>query len=49
MDDEGFLPGKDLTREEQTRALHQWLRASHYDPRMIHTQWGFTVDEFFKR
>ncbi len=49
MDDEGFLPGKDLTREEQARALHQWLRANHYDPRMIHTQWGFSVDEFFKR
>ncbi|MBN2084420.1 MAG: hypothetical protein JW748_04285 [Anaerolineales bacterium] len=49
MDDEGFLPGKDLTREEQARALHQWLRANHYDPRMIHTQWGFSVEEFFKR
>lgn len=49
MDDEGFLPGKDLTREEQAHALHQWLRSNHYEPRMIHTQWGFTVDEFFKR
>ena len=49
MDDEGFQPGKDLTREEQARALHRWLRANHYDPRMIHTQWGFSVDEFFKR
>jgi hypothetical protein len=49
MDDEGFQPGKDLTREEQTRALHQWLRANHYDPRMIHTQWGFSVDEFFRQ
>jgi hypothetical protein len=49
MDDDGFLPGKDLTREEQARALHQWLRASQYDPRTIHTQWGFSVEEFFKR
>jgi hypothetical protein len=49
MDDEGFQPGKDLSREEQARALHQWLRANHYDPRMIHTQWGFSVDEFFKQ
>jgi len=49
MDDEGFRPGKDLTREEQARALHRWLRANQYDPRTIHTQWGFSVDEFFKR
>jgi hypothetical protein len=49
MDDEGFLPGKDLTREEQAGALHRWMRAHRYDPRVIHTQWGFSVEEFFKR
>jgi hypothetical protein len=49
MDDEGFVPGKDLSREEQARALHRWMRDHHYDPRVIHTQWGFTVEEFFKR
>lgn len=49
MDDEGFVQGKDLTREEQSRALNSWLRASGYDPRMIHTKWGFTAEEFFKR
>jgi len=49
MDDEGFVPGKDLSREEQAHALHQWLRGNHYDPRIIHTQWGFSLEEFFKR
>ncbi len=49
MDDEGFVEGKDLTREEQSRALNNWLRASGYDPRMIYTQWGFTLEEFFHR
>lgn len=49
MDDEGFVPGKDLSREEQARALHQWLRANHYDPRVIHTQWGFSLEEFFQQ
>jgi hypothetical protein len=48
MDDEGFEPGKDLTREERARELHAWLRANHYDPRMIYNQWGFSLDEFFK-
>jgi hypothetical protein len=48
MDDEGFVPGKDLTREEQALALHKWLRANHYDPRIIHTHWGFSLEEFFK-
>jgi hypothetical protein len=49
MDDDGFAPGKDLSREEQARALHRWLRANHYDPRVIHTQWGFSLEEFFKQ
>jgi hypothetical protein len=49
MDDEGFEPGKDLSREDRARALHAWLRANHYDPRMIHSQWGFSLDEFFKQ
>jgi len=49
MDDEGFDPGKDLSREEQSRALNSWLRANGYDPRMIYTQWGFSLEEFFKR
>jgi hypothetical protein len=49
MDDEGFVPGKDLTREEQSRAVNSWLRASGYDPRMIYTQWGFSLEEFFKQ
>jgi hypothetical protein len=49
MDDEGFVPGKDLSREEQAHALHRWLRANHYDPRIIHTQWGFALEEFFKQ
>jgi hypothetical protein len=35
MDDEGFDPGKDLFREEQSRALNSWLRANGYDPRMF--------------
>jgi hypothetical protein len=48
MDDEGFVQGKDLTREEQSRALNRWLRESGYDPRMIYTQWGFTLEEFFR-
>jgi hypothetical protein len=43
------VPGKDLTREDQARALHQWLRANHYDPRVIHTQWGFSLEEFFQQ
>jgi hypothetical protein len=47
MDDEGFNPGRDLTREEQVDALHKWLRANHYDPRTIHTKWGFSPEEFF--
>jgi hypothetical protein len=49
MDDEGFVPGKDLSREEQSRALNSWLRANGYDPRMIYTQWGFSLEEFFQR
>jgi hypothetical protein len=49
MDDEGFTEGKNLTREEQSRALNNWLRASGYDPRMIYTQWGFELEEFFKQ
>jgi hypothetical protein len=49
MDDESFVEGKDLTREEQSRALNSWLRANGYDPRMIYTQWGFEFDEFFKK
>jgi hypothetical protein len=49
MDDDGFVPGKDLTREEQARVLHNWLRAHNYDPRTIHTQWKFSLDEFFKQ
>jgi hypothetical protein len=48
MDDEGFEPGKDLSREDRARELHAWLRANHYDPRMIYNQWGFSLDEFFK-
>ena len=49
MDDEGFDPGKDLSREEQSRVLNHWLRASGYDPRMIYTQWGFSAEEFFQQ
>jgi hypothetical protein len=49
MDDEGFVPGKDLSREEQAHALRRWLRANRYDPRIIHTQWGFSLEEFFKK
>jgi hypothetical protein len=49
MDDEGFFPGKELSREEQARALHRWMRVHNYDPRVIHTQWGFSVEEFFKQ
>ncbi len=48
MDDEGFVPGKDLSREEQARALNGWLRANGYDPRAVYTDWGFSVEEFFK-
>ncbi|MBN1438604.1 MAG: hypothetical protein JW929_04265 [Anaerolineales bacterium] len=49
MDDEGFVPGKDLSREDKAHALHRWLRANRYDPRTIHTKWGFSVEEFFQR
>ena len=49
MDDEGFVQGKTLTREEQSHALNSWLRANGYDPRMIYTQWGFESEEFFQR
>jgi hypothetical protein len=48
MDDEGYVPGRDLSREEQARALNDWLRANGYDPRSVYTEWGFSVEEFFQ-
>lgn len=48
MDDEGYVPGKDLSREEEARALNDWLSANGYDPRAVYTEWGFAMEEFFK-
>jgi predicted RNA-binding Zn-ribbon protein involved in translation (DUF1610 family) len=43
----GTQPGKELSSDERSELLGQWLRSHRYDPKIVYERWGFSPDSFF--